>query len=194
MPLRKNVAGGGQKLGRSVAYHRTSSHSGIFFVADGDFDLFGLPMRKRREGRGRPEHEWTKENSNKINLLMAVGHEIKDIAAAIGVSVPTLRKHYFSELEGLRVAALRLTMHQLFRLNREAEGGNVAAEKALLAFTDRERTKIASAKVASRSKQPEAPKGKKAERAEKAKSVGGIFAPRSAPAVLSQPSDPNLLN
>jgi DNA-binding transcriptional ArsR family regulator len=171
-----------------------SSHSGIFFVADVIFDLFGLPVRPRREGRGRPEHEWTKENSNKINLLMAVGHEIKDIAAAIGVSAPTLRKHYFSELDGLRVAALRLTAHQLFRLNREAEAGNVAAEKALLAFTDRERTKIASDRVAARSDGPDPKLGKKAERAEEAKRVGGIFAPRSAPAALSLPTDPNLLN
>ena len=176
-----------------MPHHRTPSHSGIFFVADVILDLFGMPVRERKAGRGRPEHEWSQENSHKISLLLAVGHELADVAAVIGVSVPTLRKHYFSELEGRRVAAIRLTAKQLYRLNREAEGGNVAAEKALLAMTDRERTKLASDRVAGRAAEPR--KGKKEQQAEAAKRVGGVFATRSAPtAAPSQSPDSKLLN
>lgn len=103
-------------------------------------DLFGQPVpRERVRGKGRPEHEWTLENSHKINLLFATGHDPADAAAALGISMPTLRKHYFSELEQWRVARLRLKAQQLQHLHDEGAKGNVAAIKELFKQMDQGR-------------------------------------------------------
>lgn len=95
------------------------------------FDLFGDPIIPRREGRGRPEHLWTRENSNKVLLAFARGLTVKQAAMVIGISVPTLRKVYFSEVAKRTSAQLKMEMTQLSRLNDQAEAGNVAAEKEL---------------------------------------------------------------
>ncbi|PZU77744.1 MAG: hypothetical protein DI530_12185 [Sphingomonas sp.] len=101
-------------------------------------DLFGEPVPPAKVARrGRPEHVWSQENSNRINLLFATGHDPADAAAVLGVSMPTLRKHYFSELEQWRTAKLKLKAQQLAWLHREGEAGNVAAIKELFKQVDR---------------------------------------------------------
>ena len=102
-------------------------------------DLFGDPVLPRREGRGRPEVVWTREGSNVVLLAFARGLSVKEAATAIGVSAPTLRKVYFSEVAKRGQAKLRMEMRQLARLNDQAEGGNVAAEKELLKQLERMR-------------------------------------------------------
>ncbi|MGN5373271.1 hypothetical protein [Sphingomonas hankookensis] len=77
-----------------------------------EVDLFGLPVVRRGEGRGRPEHRWTLENSNKVLLAFARGLSLDDAALVVGVSVPTLRKHYFSEVKQQAAAKLRMEMTQ----------------------------------------------------------------------------------
>jgi hypothetical protein len=111
----------------------------IFFVADenSDRDLFGDPVVERQEGRGRPEHRWTLENSNKVLLLFARGRGKADAAAAIGIAVRTLEKHYLREIQQRHSARLRLEATQLARLNKAAEEGNVTAEKELLKVMER---------------------------------------------------------
>lgn len=147
-----------------------------------NFDLFGDLIPEARERAGRPAHVWTIENSNKINLLFATGHDLKDAAKAIGVTVPTLRKHYFFEVEQWRVARLRLTAKQLLRLNSEAEGGNVAAIKELFKRMDKAALSDLAARVADRGKEkPKAKLGKKEMQREAAGKVGGKFAPPKPP-------------
>ncbi|WP_244552311.1 hypothetical protein [Allosphingosinicella indica] len=125
-------------------------------------DLFGDPIHMPQEGRGRPEHAWTRENSNKVLLAFARGLGPKDAATAIGVSVPTLRKHYFAEVAKRREARLRMEMTQLARLNAQAEAGNVAAEKELLKQLEKMHMREAGRAM---TKTPKAPKlGKKEER------------------------------
>ncbi|CAN5336344.1 hypothetical protein BH10PSE12_BH10PSE12_02820 [soil metagenome] len=102
-------------------------------------DLFGDPVMPRRVGRGRPEHIWSRENSNKVLLAFARGLSVKEAALAIGVSGPTLRKVYFSEVAKRAQSRLRMEMTQLARLNAQAEAGNVAAEKELMKQLDRMR-------------------------------------------------------
>lgn len=160
-------------------------------MTDVILDLFGQPVRQRREGRGRPEHVWTKENSQKISLLFACGRDIKDVAAAIGLAIPTLRKHYFSECEGRRHAGIRMRAVQLARLNAEAEKGNVAAEKALAAMIQSEQVRAMSDQVSTRgrSAQPDPkpePLGKKEAAKLAANSATGRFSARTPP--------PSLLN
>jgi len=64
-------------------------------------------------------------------MCLVRGLSAKQTAAVVGVAVSTLREHYSAELGQRHVAATRFEMHQLMRLNDEAEKGNVAADKEL---------------------------------------------------------------
>ena len=168
---RENSDGGGVTQGASAVVQ------GAAAVA---VDLFGDPIVTRREGPGRPEHVWSAENSHKINLLFALGHDVKQAAAAIGITVPTLRKHYFSEVDRRRVAKLRLKASLLMRLNGD---GSVAAIKELFKRIDKVELAQLATDVAGRGKRADKPKtvGKKDAASLAAKAVGGKFAPRPAP-------------
>jgi hypothetical protein len=106
----------------------------IFFVADenSDRDLFGEPFTSAERGRGRPPHQPSRETTNRVILGFARGWTVKKVATSIGVSVPTLRQHYFSHVERREAMALMMESVQLGRLNDLAEKGNVTAEKELL--------------------------------------------------------------
>lgn len=150
-------------------------------------DLFGDPVLRREEARGRPEHKWTRANSNKVLLAFARGLDVKGAATAIGVSVPTLRKHYFAEVAKRDVAKLRMEMTQLARLNSAAEAGNVAAEKELGKRLEKATQADTAERVANRGRNgAPAPKklGKKEEATAAAHGLGGKYAPRPAPARL----------
>ncbi len=151
-------------------------------------DLFGDPVLSREEARGRPEHKWTIENSNKVLLAFARGLDVKAAAVAIGVSVPTLRKHYFAEVAKRDAAKLRMEMTQLERLNRAAAGGNVAAEKELGKRLDKAALADTAERVANRGRNgapaPKAKLGKKEEAVAKAEAVRGKYAPRPIPTRL----------
>ncbi|MEH3046495.1 hypothetical protein [Sphingomonas adhaesiva] len=149
-------------------------------------DLFGDPIMPRSEGRGRPEHVWTLERSNKVLLAFARGLSVKQAAAVLGVSVPTLRKHYSSEV-GKRVeAALRFDVVQLARLNELAKGGSVAAEKELGRRLEKARLDALSEEV-SRSAQPPrtARPGKKEEAQMEAENVTGRYETPPPPSLLN---------
>jgi len=152
-------------------------------VADADsvVDLFGDPVQARQDGPGRPPHVPTRETVNRVILGLARGWTVKDVAASIGISVPTLRKQYFVQLARRKAMALMMESVQLGRLNDQAAGGNVAAEKELMKALARGRLEQLADQVADRGK-PErkaaAPKlGKKAEAKVKAGEVTGRFAP-----------------
>ncbi|SEM88324.1 hypothetical protein SAMN05192583_1393 [Sphingomonas gellani] len=150
-------------------------------------DLFGDPILPRNEGRGRPEHVWSLENSNKVLLAFASGLSVKDAATAIGLSVPTLRKHYFAEVAKRAAARLRMNMTQLSRLNDEAAKGNVTAEKELFKRLDKAALDQLSDQVAHHSKPAKPEKlGKKALAQQAADEVTGLYE--------TPPTPPGLLN
>lgn len=151
-------------------------------------DLFGDPIPAHRGKRGRPPKGWTLENSNKINLLFAMGSDPEEAARAVGLSMPTFRKYYFSELEQWEVARLRLKAKQLLLLAEAAATGKVAAIKEMFAQIEKAGLVDLSNKAANRGagrpaeereRQPR--KGKKEERNEAAHAVTGMFAPPAAP-------------
>ena len=149
-------------------------------------DLFGDPILPRQEGRGRPEHEWSLENSNKVLLAFADGRSVKEAATVIGVSVPTLRKHYFAEVAKRDQARLRMKFTQMARLNQAAQDGNVAAEKELMKRLDKSALAELSERVANRGSEPnQKAKGKKEQRRDTAHSVGGKFAPPPGPRLVN---------
>ncbi|BEV02212.1 hypothetical protein [Novosphingobium olei] len=153
-------------------------------ISDGDTDLFGLPLLAER-GRGRPAHVWTTENSSKVSLLFAAGYKPMDVAKVLGITKPTFYKHYFNEISRAGLAPLMMKARQLERLNREAEKGNVAAEKALAAMLHNERINAQAQQMAATPKREARPAklGKKEEAKINAHGVGGMFAPPAPPSL-----------
>jgi hypothetical protein len=93
------------------------------------FDLLGDPIPPNFGKRGRPPHIPTKENSNKITLLMAQGWPDHRIATALGITVPTLKKHYFRVLRARNAARDKVESIGLLTLWNLGREGNVAAMK-----------------------------------------------------------------
>ena len=99
-----------------------------------DFDLFGEPLPRNHGEPGRNEHVATAEKVSRVRALVLANWTMREIAEEIGVSTPTLRKHYFSTraIKAARAIAIREVEGQvLVQLMRAAEGGNVSAMKEL---------------------------------------------------------------
>jgi hypothetical protein len=106
--------------------------------------LFGWQHAPNLGGRGRPPHVRTDETSNKIKLLLALGWSNERIANAVGITQPTLRKHYFSELKVRMIARDALDARRAELLWSQVERGNVGAMKAFhQLLLDNDRMKIA---------------------------------------------------
>lgn len=107
----------------------------------------------------------------------------------LGISMPTLRKHYFSELAERRTAALRLKATQLLKLHELGQAGKVAAIKELFKQMDKGALAALSEAVANRGRKLAEPKqrplGKKEEQNQAAHGVRGKFAPPPAPSLLN---------
>jgi hypothetical protein len=99
-------------------------------------DLFGDPVPANWGQRGRPEHIASQKNRNRVSMLVALGWSNKRIADAIFVTLPTLRKHYFSELKFRDVARDRLNAELATQLWSLFMAGNVAAGKEFRALLE----------------------------------------------------------
>lgn len=149
----------------------------------------GDPIPEGLGKRGRPPHLATVENRKKVILLAAFDRNEEQIAAALSISVPTLKKHYFRELRARLEARQRLEGKLLLSLADQVEKGNVSAIDKLYARLDRHDRVILAGRVADRGgAQAPAPKGsklgKKAQQREAAGRVEGKFAPPPAPRLL----------
>jgi hypothetical protein len=100
-------------------------------------DLFGDPVPANWGQPGRPEHIASQQNRNRVSMLVALGWSNGRIAAAMYLTVPTLRKHYFSELATRRVARDRLDANIAMKLWDGVMAGNVTAIREFQAFKDR---------------------------------------------------------
>lgn len=152
---------------------------------EGDVDLFGDPVIHREAKRGRPEHVRTRRNASKAALLFAMGRSVAEVADALGITQPTLRKHYFSEVQRRDAMLLKLEGDTLLKLFEAAEGGNVGAMKELMARADKVGLSLLAGSVANRkssgSQAKVKPKGKKEEQQDAAKGVGGRYGTRPPP-------------
>lgn len=93
------------------------------------------PTRAKRPGAGgRKRYEASERDREKVAVLVASGMTVEDIARAMSITEPTLRRHYRAELE---TGALRKRGEMLMALNRAALKGNVAALREALAIMDR---------------------------------------------------------
>ena len=99
-------------------------------------DLFGDPVPANWGQRGRPEHIASQQNRNRVSMLVALGWSNQRIAAAMLITLPTLRKHYFSELRFRDVARDRLNANLATKLWALFMDGNVAAGKEFRKFLE----------------------------------------------------------
>lgn len=145
-------------------------------------DLFGDPIVAPREGPGRPEVVWSREGSNKVLLAFARGLSMKSTADIVGMSVPTLRKVFFSEVRARHLARLKLEISMLARLAAEAESGNVTAIKELDRLIDKQRSRDQAQAMASEAPRQRAPQlGKKAAIEQAAREQQGLYQPPPPP-------------
>lgn len=155
-------------------------------MAGENLGLFGWPVAEPRERAGRPEHVPTEENRNKIMMLLVFGLTNKEIAQAIGISQPTLRKHYLQQLAERSRARLQLDAIRYGALFEKVKAGDVPAIKELDKMLSRHDQALLAQRVAGRDSEnirhKEAEKlGKKEQRKVDAHDVGGIFSVPSAP-------------
>lgn len=94
-------------------------------------DLFGEVTTLPSGRRGRPAHRWSQNAENMVILGCAIGYSDNEIAKGLGISVPTLRKYYFSVLKQRDMQRMRLTLHRAEVLARSAMAGNVGADRQL---------------------------------------------------------------
>lgn len=185
--LRCGARGEGQKFTAVRREDRACSHAEIFFVGEekngreAAVDLFGQPVKATQRGRGRPAHKRTRETVNRVILGLARGWTVGEVAQSIGVTIPTLRQHYSSELRRRTSMRLQMESVQLGRLNDQAEKGNVGAEKALMAALEKGRREQVATAFAASTPAPKVQIGKKAAAAAAAKDAKGKFAPPPAP-------------
>ena len=106
-------------------------------MSDEVFDLFGDPVPPNWGERGRPQHVPTQQNRNRVSLLVALGWSVPRIAAALYVTAPTLRKHYFSELKFAQVARDRLVAQLGMKLLEGVNAGNVSAIREFQKYLDK---------------------------------------------------------
>lgn len=84
---------------------------------------------------GRPEHVPTKRSRERVEILVAAGQSQWQIASVLGISVPTLVRHYSEELDNGRAKRDAEVLEALYQA--AAIEKNVTAMKAWLA-RDRE--------------------------------------------------------
>lgn len=147
-------------------------------------DMFGHPVLPRQEGRGRPPHLWTLERSNRVLLAFARGLSVKQTAVVLGISSPTLRNVYFSEVRKRADARILMEMTQLARLNDLAAAGNISAEKELFKQMERLRQRDQQQAIAPPPTQPEK-LGKKESATKVAQEVRGLYEPPAPPVRLN---------
>ncbi|WP_160116707.1 hypothetical protein [Pseudovibrio ascidiaceicola] len=158
-------------------------------MADFEFDLLGDPIPEGFGKRGRPPHMVSDEKRRLVMQLLAFGKTQDEIAAALGITAPTLRKNYFRQLKIKDDARARVEAKLLGKLMDMAEAGKVSAIKEIFSrLESSDRDKLAEA-IANRGKSVPAASqkalGKKEERKKTAETYDGKYAPPQAPQLIN---------
>lgn len=155
-------------------------------------DLWGDPIPDNWGKPGRPEHVATTDNANKIMVLLALDWDNQRIARALGISVPTLRKHYKFLVKARQGARARLEGAAMLALAGKAVGGDVQAIRELRRELDRADRQSQHAELVGAAPEATSPparlvkQGKKEVRmAEAEAALEGVYAPGPAPTRLN---------
>lgn len=100
-------------------------------------DLLGDPVPEGFGKRGRPAHVVSDEKRKLVIMLQAFDWKDEKIAAALGITPPTLRKHYFRELKARAEARARVEAKLIDSLMAEVGAGNVSAIDKMFKRLDR---------------------------------------------------------
>ena len=95
-------------------------------------------------------------------LGLAMEYSDSEIAAGLHISVPTLRKYYFSELKAREMQRTRFDLWRSHQLAKLANDGNVTAIKELGKVVDKRDRQLAEERI--RAAQDTAPLPKKVAR------------------------------
>ncbi|MBE3637475.1 helix-turn-helix domain-containing protein [Mangrovicoccus algicola] len=126
---------------------------------------------------------------SKVRLLALAGMDARQIGAELGISAPTVRKHYFPK-GPVKKAAQQFLVEQRARmmmfLDEAAAEGNVAAQKEMLRLIDALEPGLAGEALPGTASAPREI-GKKAARqiaAEAHAAAGGKYAPPAQPKLV----------
>ena len=84
-----------------------------------------MPTKPKARKAGRPAFQPTEEQRYTVSLMAAIGIPQEDMCPAIGVTRPTLRKHFKEELAVGKTKAITQVAGSLMR---QALDGNVTAQ------------------------------------------------------------------
>lgn len=117
-------------------------------------DLFGNERYLTPRKKGRPAFERTDENANKISMLLAMGWSNDRIAGCVidprtgkPISVPTLKRHFRSELQVRDVARDQLTAKRLMQAVEASDSGNVGAMRLLGQMIEKNDMMLAASRI-----------------------------------------------
>ncbi|MHC3940213.1 hypothetical protein [Paenochrobactrum sp. BZR 201-1] len=127
---------------------------------------------------GRREFVPTDEDREKARVLKAGGMSNEAIAEVIGISEPTLRKHFILELDR---ATAKVRADLLMARYRSAMGGNVSAQNKMI---EQVSANDALQRLAPEKQEKKPKLGKKEEQILAAQSIGGKFAPPAPPKLV----------
>lgn len=138
-----------------------------------EFDLLGDPIPENHGKPGANGHTPTAESVSKVRSLLAADMDLKDIAVELGITAPTLRKHYFQNGKiNVKDAKRRARQEQraklMLKLDEQVDKGNVSAIRTMKQILDEEDKAADFKELAqgnsskgTQKKDPPMPKGKK---------------------------------
>jgi hypothetical protein len=153
-----------------------------------DFDLFGNPYDASPRQAGRPEHKPTEESIINIMVLLASGMTNREVAKTIGISVPTLRKHYLHLTKSKDALLARLKARLRTAQIQQGLAGNAAALSASLRMLDTVSAERVARDLRDKAANQPAARGyisKKEQRLESAQAIGGKYAVPPAPRLVA---------
>lgn len=121
---------------------------------------------------GRPEHVVTEESTRVVMLCLTQGCSLGEVANRLGITIPTLRKHYVATrtILEIRAQAIRATRcEQVIRLDQQSAKGNASATKALLAEMEKAELRLLGDEFAKPQPVAQPRMGKKEQRLQDAK-------------------------
>lgn len=86
--------------------------------------------------------------SNKVKLLLALGWSNQLVADAIGVSLPTLKRHFRAELAERDKMRVRMDAERIFAAATKAMAGDVGAGRLFQQLLDRNDRNMAEMRLA----------------------------------------------
>lgn len=125
-------------------------------------DLFGNPVRASKGRRGRPALEISDEDRDAVEAALVKGYSNQRISEVLGISLPSLKRHFRSSLQNRDNARERLKLALMASMARAAieDRKPAAATKLLEMMRQDELLEVEKRLAVEKPKRPE-PEGKK---------------------------------